>query len=408
MTRPLHILLIAPSAPPKNSPESMQVGRFLDALDQDIRVTLVTTPIVAGWAWKDSSLAVKRPRVDVITPALPFPQVTHRVLANRRLSFLHSPDRDFWITWFAKYVLRRLPDMPDVIYSRSGSFSAAMLARRIKSMTGRPWLMHLSDPWFGSPYRPLSSRRKKIDQAQEAICFADADMISLTTEGQADYYRGRYPVHAQFIAVTPNMMPAIHPLQTTFRRQGPLLIVYTGAIHSDRNPETLLEAMSLLCKTAPEIVDQIRIDFYGNMSDEMAIAIRKSPNFFVHRPVSFDRVKQLQAEADLLLSIEPDGDNPLLPHFLLSKIVDYLATCKPILAIALPGSETDRLCRAGLGWAFAPGSSAALADKLVTLVRLFRAGQPLGRSKDLNTLPYRAETITRDISNKLFSLVDLG
>ena len=219
----------------------MQVGRFLEALDPAVRVTLVTTPIVAGWQREDISLAIHRPTMKVIVPALPFHRLAQRVLANRHLSFLHRPDSDFWLYWFAKYIMRHLPDTPDVIYSRSAPFSAAMLARRLKSMTGRPWLMHLSDPWFGSPYRQLSDRRSKKDRAQEAACFADADMVTLTTEGQADYYRSRYPNYAERVSVTPNMMPATHAPQIETRHEGPLRLVYTGALYGEGAPELLGE-----------------------------------------------------------------------------------------------------------------------------------------------------------------------
>lgn len=90
----MHVLLVAPSAPPKNSPEAMQVGRFLSSLDPSVKVTLVTTPIVAGWQWEDRSLAVDRPRMNVVELSLPAHRSTQRLLANRRLSFLHNPDSD--------------------------------------------------------------------------------------------------------------------------------------------------------------------------------------------------------------------------------------------------------------------------------------------------------------------------
>ena len=121
--RPFHLLLIAPSAPPKNSAEAMQVGRFLDALDPAVRVTLVTTPIVRGWEWEDASLAIKRPGMQVIVPELPFHKLTRRVLGNHRLAAMHTPDPDFWLPWLVSQVIERLDGVPDVIYSRSAPFS---------------------------------------------------------------------------------------------------------------------------------------------------------------------------------------------------------------------------------------------------------------------------------------------
>lgn len=404
----MHILLIAPSAPPKNSPEAMQVGRFLEALDPVVRVTLVTTPIVAGWQREDISLAIHRPTMNVIVPELPFHRLTQRVLANRRLSFLHRPDSDFWLSWFAKYIMRHLPDTPAVIYSRSAPFSAAMLACRLKSMTGRPWLMHLSDPWSGSPYRQLSDRRSQKDRAQEAACFADADMVTLTTEGQADYYRSRYPKYAERVSVTPNMMPTVHSPQVETRPEGPLRLVYTGALYGNRNPATLLNAMKLIQGGTTDDAAQIQLDFYGNMPPDIAAKISETPGCVVHGPVPFAVVSKKQAQADILVTIEPGGKHPLLLHFMPSKNLDYIATGKPILAITPKGSETDRLCRSGHGWAFDPSNAELLADKLLELVRDYRAGKSLKERTNLNGSPFLAQAVTDGITENLYNLAGSG
>jgi len=402
----MHVLLIAPSAPPKNSPEAIQVGRFLQALDPAVRVTLVTTPIVAGWQQEDFSLAIHRPTVNVIVPELPFHVLTQRVLANRRLSFLQRPDSDFWLSWFANYIMRRLPDTPNVIYSRSAPFSAAMLARRLKSMTARPWLMHLSDPWSGSPYRQLSDRRSKKDRAQEAACFADADMVTLTTKGQADYYRNRYPKYVKRVSVTPNMMPIMHSPNNETRHEGPLRLVYTGALYGERNPATLLKALKLVQDAAADDAAQIQLDFYGNMPPGIAAKISETPGCVVHGPVPFAVVSEKQAQAAVLVTIEPSGKHPLLLHFMPSKNLDYIATGKPILAITPKGSETDRFCNLGHGWAFDPSDATLVADKLSELVRDYKAGKTLKERKNLNGSPYLAQAVTDGITESLYKLAN--
>ncbi|ADQ00051.1 glycosyltransferase [Marinobacter adhaerens] len=401
----MHVLLVAPSAPPKNSPEAMQVGRFLSSLDPSVKVTLVTTPIVAGWQWEDRSLAVDRPRMNVVELSLPAHRSTQRLLANRRLSFLHNPDSDFWVRWFAGHVLQRLSDTPDVIYSRSGPFSAALLARRLKMMSGKPWLMHLSDPWSDSPYRQLSPRRAAVDRFQEEACFAFADMITLTTEGQADHYRERYPDRAGSIFVTPNMMPVVQPLQTASRPEGPLRLVYTGALYGERDPRALLSALRILHDAEPSGKERIRLDFYGNMAPEMAALINGYPGCVAHGPIPFEEVADVQAKADVLVTVEAGGDNPLLLHFMPSKNLDYIAIGKPILAVTPKGSQTDRLCRAGYGWSFSPDDSPAIAEKLSQLARDFVAGNRIEQCPNLRASPFRALTVTDGIKQKLQGLV---
>lgn len=374
--RPFHLLLIAPSAPPKNSAEAMQVGRFLDALDPAVRVTLVTTPIVRGWEWEDASLASTRPGMQVIVPELPFHKLTRRVLGNHRLAAMHTPDPDFWLPWLVSQVIERLDGVPDVIYSRSAPFSAALLARRLKARLHCPWLMHLSDPWSGSPYRPMADRQAAKDRILEEGCVADADRIALTSQGQADYYRVRYPDRARNIVVTPNMMSsraysAGVELQSRQRNAeaGELMLVHTGALYGDRSPGGLLQALGLLVSRAPALAKRIHVRFIGNMSPEIAKLIDSTPSCTREPPISFLDASRAQCEADLVVSIEPQSEEPVYTHFLLSKVVDYLSTGRPILALTPPDSLTSAYCNKGYGWAFSPDDADAIASFLERLLR---------------------------------------
>tara|TARA_R110002049_G_scaffold185127_1_gene353352 strand:+ start:5225 stop:6460 length:1236 start_codon:yes stop_codon:yes gene_type:complete len=402
----MHILLIAPSAPPKNSPEAMQVGRFLTALDPSVRVTLVTTPVVDGWARGDESLAVNRSGMKVIHARLPLHNLTQRVLGNHRLSALHVPDTGFWLPWTERQILAQIGERPDIIYSRSAPFSAALLARRLKQKLQIPWLMHLSDPWVGSPYRKHGSRASKKDRSFEANCFAAADGITFTTEGQAAYYRQRYPERTASIHVSPNMMPTtdIDPLPP--KGGNCLRLVYTGAFYGSREPSTLLEAIHLLHEYSPKTAKQIVVEFYGNMHPNIAADVEMTPSCRWHGVVSFAEATIAQREAAILVAIEPAGKNPFLQHILLSKTVDYMAKRRPILAITPEGSETSKLCAEGFGWAVTPGEVKRLAALLEGLAHNYLRGVWQKDLPDLAASPYQAQTVTENISKLLTTLVD--
>ena len=82
-------------------------------------------------------------------------------------------------------------------------------------------------------------------------------------------------------------------------------------------------------------------------------------------------------EADLALSIEPDGSDPLLKAFLPSKILDYIAARRPVLAITPEDSPSWHLCARGYGWAVRPGDPQGLAELLAELVKKKIGGAPL-------------------------------
>lgn len=403
----IHILLVAPSAPPKNSPESIQVGRLLKLLNPSIRVTLVTTPVTSGWARGDSTLTVNRAGLQVITPTLPVHRLMHRILTNSRLAWYHVPDTEFWLLWFVQYILQQLEESPDVIYSRSGPYSAALLARQLKLVLKRPWLMHLSDPWADSPYRHLKGRQRTLDQAYESYCFAEADLITLTTEGQANYYRLKYPNRADAISFTPNMMPVDwrnhtllkpSPHQTSRRK---VRIIHTGSLYGDRNPDGLLTAIEKLSNMIPELDKKLSVEFVGNIAKELFLKISSYPVCICHGSVSFKEAMEYQISADILLCIESKESTPLHRYFLPSKVVDYIAIQKPILALTPKKSITSHYCHRGYGWAFEPDDVSGIKNFLFSLLQ-----NPNKFQISLPTPPIELDPVhvTTSIENKLLAL----
>ncbi|AXY68622.2 glycosyltransferase [Thermosynechococcus sichuanensis E542] len=404
----IHILLIAPSAPPKNSPEAIQVGRLLKLLNPSIRVTLVTPPPVnSGWAREDSTLTVDRPRLQVITPTLPVHRLMHRILTNSRLAWYHVPDTEFWLLWFTQYIIQQLRESPDVIYSRSGPYSAALLAQQLKLVLKRPWLMHLSDPWADSPYRRLKGKQRTLDQAYESRCFTDADLITLTTEGQANFYRQKYPNRADSISVTPNMMPVdwrsyrlLKPSpDQAFQKK--VRIIHVGSLYGDRNPDGLLTAIENLFTMIPDIDKKLSIEFVGNMSKELSLKISSYPACIYHGSVSFKEAMQYQINADILLCIESKESTPLHQCFLPSKIVDYLALQKPILALTPKKSVTSHYCHRGYGWAFEPDDVSGITKFLLSLLQNPNKFQISLPPPPIELDPIR---VTTSIENKLLAL----
>lgn len=400
--RSIHILLIAPSAPPKSGPESMQVERFLRSLGAGVRVTLVTTPVVDGWERYDGSLVPQESKCTRLELKLPLHSALTRLLSNRRLARLQVPDADFWIKYYAAHVLSKLSEKPDVIYSRSGSFSAALLAARIKSKTGVPWVMHLSDPWTDSPFRSGSLRAMGADQALESDAFICATRITLTTEGQAEFYRKKYPGLAAKIRVTTNMMPVARGTRGARRGTSGLHLVHTGSLYGDRTPSFLLAAIELLNERNSQIADQVQMTFVGNMSDHFRALVNATRSCTYLGQVRFDEAKEIQDSSDALVSIEPKSSHPLHPHFLPSKVVDYLASGRPLLALTDNRSLTARYCEAGYGIAVEPDDVAGIASAIESLSRNkeFDAAFSLPPPPDELT----AERVTDGVVHSLFEV----
>ena len=367
MTEKLNILVIAPYAPPKNTAEAIQVWRILKELDKRAAGRLVKINPNSGSSWEqyDASLELNLQHFDTQLLALPLHRFTSAILSSHHMARLHVPDSAMWIKWTANHVVQKLRMKPDVIYSRSSPMSAALLSARLKEKLGVPWVMHLSDPWADSLYKKFHPR----DAAYEAECFAKADLTALTTEGQAEYYRKKYPACAQKIFVSPNVMPERIERAPDLALDGKLHIVFAGRLYGSRSPKPLIEALNILRATRPEILTKLRIDFYGNAQAEALELLHRAPDVLhYHGHVSFAEANAAQHAADLVLAIEPDSQHPLIKGTLLSKITDCMAQGQRMLAITPEGSETERICKQGYGWAVRPSDPQALSERLVELV----------------------------------------
>ncbi len=361
------MLVVAPHAPPKNTAEAIQVWRILNELDKHAsgRIVQITPNSGSSWEQYDASLELVMKHFDTQLLALPLHPLANALLSSHRMGHFHVPDSAMWIQWMSGHVTRALTRTPDIIYSRSSPMSGALLAAKLQKKLGIPWVMHLSDPWADSLYKKFNPR----DDAYEAQCFAQADLTALTTEGQAEFYRKKYPSVAHRIFVSPNVMPERIEREPDLALDGRLHIVFAGRLYGSRSPKPLIEAIDILRATQPEILTKLRIDFYGNAQSEALALLQRAPDVLhYHGHVAFADANAAQHAADLVLAIEPDSDHPLIKGTLLSKITDCMAQGQRMLAITPEGSETERICKQGYGWAVPPSKPKELSERIAHLV----------------------------------------
>ncbi len=395
----MNILMISPQSPPKNTPESMQVSRYLQELDKEHQITLVNTPADGGWSVDDSSIDVILKNTHIITMKLWFHKVTLRFLHSRLLKHFLLPDETAWIRYMTSYILRKNISKPDIIYSRSVPFSAALLAKDLKFKLQVPWIMHLSDPWFDSPYRVKTKYEKKL-AAYEFSCFKNADSIMLTTESTADFYKKKYPQFSEKINVSRNVMPSNNYQSKEYNKNKKLTLMYAGALYGDRRATTLLEGLSWLKEKYPKLLKSVKIFFIGNMTEEIKAEINSYgfEQVLTLGKKTYAEVLQMQVSADILISLEPDGKSPLLKTFMPSKVLDYIASNKPILAITPENSETWKLCEKGFGWHVKSGDRVCCGTLLSELIKKHTNGEkllPVNEPPEEYTAAHNAERLVR-------------
>ncbi len=316
----MHVLCAAASGAEVEDTDGITVYRVRDLLlDASSRVTPSASTSVHVSAGKGgtSLRAVLRKAVRAIWRAVYWP--------------------DFACGWVipAARVARALcrENHYDWIISSSHPFTGhviGMLAR-LRSPKLR-WLVDISDPYSDMKEPSPNNRRiyAWVNRAVEGSILARADAISVTTDSTRQLYETSFPGSVGKILVVPPLL-SLPEFPRPAERDGDqtLRLVFVGTLYRKlRSPKYLLSCVSALRKVLPD--QPLELHFYGTINDCSA-DFSSCPEdiksiVFVHGLISRERVVQAMIDSDVLVNIGNDSEVQLA-----SKVVEYMATGKPIL-----------------------------------------------------------------------------
>lgn len=336
----MRVLTVSIAFPPKNDPEALQTGKYIKYLSRKCKIDVITSSNPTLWMEQDEELAIFNKDVEQIVELPIFEPKYPSIAVNKFFRNYLKPDSrsSFHKKW--KKGADKLNQKPDLIYSRSFPLSSTIMAKKLQAHYNVPWVLHLSDPWVESPLFDFKSN--PYHQQQESASFEIASLIAFTSAKVVELYKQKYPQFSQKMIYCPNVydMDDVSEKQLENDRSS-LKFAYTGSLNGSRSLETLIKGIKKLPSTLQQ---KIKITVAGSIDSYNQEIIDSAPNLvdFVGF-LSFSKVKKLQAESDVLLAIDFDLKNPKDALFFPSKLLDYFAIQKPILAITTRGSTSDEI-----------------------------------------------------------------
>ncbi len=231
----------------------------------------------------------------------------------------------------------------DAVITVSNPFTGHRVGLALKQrFPSLRWVADIGDPFsihdkFRSNNWLLYRRR---NARLEHNVLQNADGVTVVTQTMTETYRQLFPAAADHIhCVQPLVGEAVmtpvatDPLPTTPRR-----IAYFGTLYRGlRSPTPLLKLFEQL--TARPDVDDLQLHFYGNIGD-CAGEFEPYAQWFgtrihLHGPVARDAVPDAMRQSHVLVNLGND-----LPYGLPSKTVEYAATGRPILNVAVCREDT--------------------------------------------------------------------
>lgn len=340
----MRVLMVSIAAPPKNDPESLQVGKYIKHLSKEVDLDLVTSASPTLWMKKDDTLLNL---VENVKQTIELPIWEPKflsIIGNKFFRKFFKPDTRYTFHKQDDKVFSSLENEPDLIYSRSFPLSSTLMAYKLKKKYNVPWILHLSDPWVESPlfnYNKSSYHRK-----QEKRCLHEADVISFTSENTLDLYVKKFPELKDKFVIFPNVYDELPDndkaeiIEDKFFK-----LVYTGSLTGSRDLSLFAELYKeKYSDQLRELLKDLKIDIAGNIDSRSQKILDAMPDWVnYHGFVSLDEAKTLQKQANLLIAIDFNFKKKEDGVYFPSKLLDYFTTQKQILAITTEGSSTDRV-----------------------------------------------------------------
>jgi glycosyltransferase involved in cell wall biosynthesis len=254
-----------------------------------------------------------------------------------------------WVPTAVASAERALP--VDVVLSTSPPIGVHYVAAILKWKHGVKWIADLRDPVYGNPWR---NRRLAWvhDSTVERMIITYADAVIANTDAATDVLRKRYPKHAGKISLVWNgydPYEIVGPLEIPTR--GYRLLVHTGIVGGGRHPGMLLHSVERLISSGALAPAQLRIRLIGILDDSepwvACCPFRKLQKLgcleYTGSSVSEHEARASMGTADNLLLIDLNEANAGLQ--LPAKLFDYIRVGRPILAMTVRSSPTERILK---------------------------------------------------------------
>jgi glycosyltransferase involved in cell wall biosynthesis len=213
-----------------------------------------------------------------------------------------------------------------------------------------PWVADYRDLWDGNPYVRDPLWRKMLLRDLERRALRRAKEITTITASLAAPLR---TLHRCDVTVIPNGSDADEWSDIPFEQPDSFRIVHAGSLYDGkRSPDRLFAQIAQLRRDDADFSREIRLNFYGPLAGnllDLAARYGLDDALVYHGVVARRQAMQAERSAALLVVIQ-NGD-PQTAHEYGSKIFEYEAAARPILAIGPPASVLrSYIAEKKLGW----------------------------------------------------------
>jgi len=317
---------------------------------------------------------------------------------------------DYYVTWIPFAVLTGIKALfvhdIDVIYSLSPLPSNLVVGYILHRLSGKPWVVDLRDPWTTNP---IATKRAhgfmdKIDIYLERKLLLACNKIVVINQQFIPPLLLQHPTLEQSkFAVAPNGYDPDDFTNIEKLQFDKFTIVHSGKFYEDRSPEPFLEALDLLLKNNPALINAVQVKLLGAADARTVNIVKRLGLEYVVELIDFVPHKislQQIISADALLLIPGPGVSTMT-----GKIFEYLAAGKPIIALAGKGAASELISATGAGVVVPPEDIPGIQAAILAIYNAKALGNAITRYDSVANEELK-QFDRREIARKIASLLD--
>ena len=289
----------------------------------------------------------------------------------------------------------------EIVITSGPPHSTHLIGRKLKKNIGVRWIADFRDPWTDIYYyKDLyhTALITRFDRWLEKNVLSDADKIITVSAEVGKLLSKKIPHSPAKIAVIPNGYDDSDFVQAVPVQNEIFTITYTGTISATYRIEQFVEAV---CQLPGKVREGIRIRFVGNVPNEIIDLFNRKNLSTMVEVMGYipheQAVGQMKGASMLLMAIPDTPDNK---GIVTGKLFEYLAACKPVLAIGPKDGDVEILlekCQAGK--LFSYQDTEGMKNYILEIYRQYSTGtsnfQPSGIEK------YTRINLTKELSGYL-------
>jgi glycosyltransferase involved in cell wall biosynthesis len=304
-----------------------------------------------------------------------------RLVRRAATSVLQPDPQVLWMPAAIREGRRLLSELPhDAIVATGPPFSCFLIGRALHRRSGLPLVLDYRDEWDLSN-RFLENKRlgplaRRVQRALQRMAIRSAAAIVATTRHSAETLQriardADSPIEA--VCIRNGFDPDDFPNVPNAPRADPSTcrLVYSGTLWNLTSIEPLVDACCRLSSQEPQVAARIELVVAGRRTGDQQAILGRLANTRVrlveHPYVDHQAALGLVRSADLLCALLTDA--PGAERVLPGKVFEYMASGRPVLAIAPRGELWEVLESYPSAHSFEPADIGGITDFLSRCVR---------------------------------------